>query len=100
MFASEVIHVYRPDGAVDTALTPFDTEDLVDEHRSVMHKPGIGTWFTAEWTLARGASGSVPVEVAFNYDEEPDWEHPISPASYAIEPELDLFGLNSGVLKV
>lgn len=30
MFASEEIHVYRPDGVVYNALTPYDTEGLVD----------------------------------------------------------------------
>lgn len=87
MYAREVLYVHRPDGTVDTALAPLATGKLVNELRSVMYRPGEGTWFTAEWTLNQDASGGASVDVAFNYDDEPDWGRPISPSSYAIDLE-------------
>lgn len=87
MYAREMLYVHRPDGSVDTALAPLAMGKLVKELRSVMYRPGVGAWFTAEWTLGRDASGDVSVDVAFNYEDEPNWGRPISPSSYAIELE-------------
>ncbi|WP_157773373.1 agglutinin cell wall attachment protein [Brachybacterium vulturis] len=87
MYAREMLYVHRPDGSVDTALAPLAMGKLVKELRSVMYRPGVGAWFTAEWTLVREASGGVSVDVEFNYDDEPSWGRPISPSSYAIELE-------------
>lgn len=87
MYAREDMVVHRPDGTVGSALPPLAMEDSIDELRSVMYQPGVGTWFSATWTLECDESGSVSVDVDFDYDNEPDWGQSVSPATFAIDLE-------------
>ncbi|QNN63915.1 agglutinin cell wall attachment protein [Leucobacter denitrificans] len=81
------IEVVRPDTTEGYALPPRDILPLIDELRKVMYRPGVGTWFSAVWTLTKDASGEVSADVSFNYDDEPEWSDPIHPGLYGIDLE-------------
>ncbi|GAA1485707.1 hypothetical protein [Brachybacterium fresconis] len=87
MNAQEEMRVYRPDGSVGSALPPLDMEDLSEELRKVMYRDGVGTWFTATWTLEREESGEISVSSEFDYENEPKWDASITASTYAIELE-------------
>jgi len=87
MNAQEEMIVYRPDGSVGSALPPLEMEDLSEELRRVMYQDGVGTWFTATWTLGREASGEISVSSAFDYENEPDWDAPVTASTYVVELE-------------
>lgn len=87
MYSEGVISVSRPDGTFASAFPPRVATKLLKELRSVMYRPGAGTWFSSTWTLTKDASGRASADVSFNYDEEPDWDPPIRPFNYALDLE-------------
>lgn len=87
MYGQSKLHVGRPNGTQESALAPRSTDDLLEELRELMYRPGAGTWFSATWTLTKDDADRVSADVSFNYDEEPDWDPPIRPFNYALDLE-------------
>ena len=59
---------------------PRDFPDKqIAELRSVMYRPGSGTWFSMELTITQPGD----VDVNFNYTDEPAWSHEVSPLHFA-----------------
>lgn len=88
MYGEEEMDVIRPDGSEDWASTPVRTAKLFKELRSVMYRPGAGTWLSLEWTIVN-ENGHQTANVVFNYDEEPDWDGAVDPGLYGLD--LDKF---------
>lgn len=63
--------------------SPDEVIDLVEELRSVMYRTGSGTWFSAR--IANSPEGSVDAD--FDYDNEPNWDDPVSALWYASDLE-------------
>lgn len=59
--------------------SPDEVIDLVEELRSAMYRTGSGTWFSAR--IAISLEGSVDAD--FDYDNEPNWDDPVSALWYA-----------------
>ncbi|MFD0686599.1 hypothetical protein [Actinomadura fibrosa] len=64
---------------------PGQAVGRMDELRRVMYRRGKGAWFTARLDIER--SGRFSAE--FDYDGEPDFTPPLTPAAYALD--LDRF---------
>jgi hypothetical protein len=82
-----ILEITNSDGSTRQAFPPEDFDDLIDELREVMYRPGAGTWFSVTWTLTKSDTGEVAADVSFNYDEEPDWDDPINPGLYGLDLE-------------
>ncbi len=66
--------------AVDRPM-PDDARRTLRTMRRAMYRPGVGTWFTATFTV--GADGRFAAE--FDYDTEPS--HTFDPASWAADAQ-------------
>lgn len=60
-------YVYQ-DGSETTILSEDEADDLAYELRSVMYRPGTGTWFTFTVDITPGGQA----KSTFDYDNEPD----------------------------
>lgn len=74
-------HVYQ-DGSETTILSADEADDLAYELRSVMYRPGTGTWFT----FALDITPDGQAKSTFDYDNEPDIPH-ADPTVYLNEQE-------------
>ncbi|MFC9974918.1 hypothetical protein ACFVH6_28865 [Spirillospora sp. NPDC127200] len=72
-------------GAARVAMPPGQAVGKLDELRRVMYRHGKGAWFTARLEVERAGRFSVE----FDYDGEPDFTPPLTPAAYALD--LDRF---------
>ena len=67
------------DGRPAPVEIPMEVKsDLVDL-RPLMYQPGRGTWFTASLTLVAPDHR----EIAFNYDEDPEWWPDLPPVIFS-----------------
>jgi hypothetical protein len=80
---SASFEVVNADGTARTALPPGQAVGKMDELRRVMYQSGKGAWFTARLEVER--SGRFSAE--FDYDGEPDFTPPLTPAAYALDLE-------------
>jgi hypothetical protein len=77
-FMQATVNANRADGSVAHLSLPLDVLDSVEELRASMYKPGVGAWFTANFT----ANQAGDVDATFDYDNEPDWAHAVDPLIY------------------
>ncbi|TDC49680.1 hypothetical protein E1281_23045 [Actinomadura sp. KC345] len=82
-YSSQFLEVLLSDGSTTAAFAPITVTDAMDDLRHAMHVPGRGTWFTATLTVDRSSSHSIE----FDYDSEPEFVPPPSPASFALDQE-------------
>ena len=61
--------------------SPDEIIDLVEALRSTMYRTGSGTWFSARIAISLGGS----VDANFDYDDEPNWDDPVSALWYAAD---------------
>ncbi|SMG29125.1 hypothetical protein [Agreia pratensis] len=77
-FNSASARILRADGSRDS-LKDFDSAtDAAKRLREAMYREGAGTWFSVLFVVT--VEGKV--DVAYNYDEEPEWKYPIDPVLY------------------
>jgi len=82
-YSEHLIYITLPSGEEDREFAPRGFTKVTDELRTVMYRPGKGTWFSAAFTIS--AAGSV--DAAFNFDEEPEWSRPTEPVFYVQDLE-------------
>lgn len=81
-YQEDLIYVTKVGAEGDREFPPRDIYLLINELRAVMYRPGLGTWFSAEWKITPGGT----VDVSFNFDEEPEFEDAV-PAFYTQDLE-------------
>lgn len=69
-YMEDGLYVSDSTGQVRRTFPPDDIIDHVDALRTVMYRPGAGTWFSA--TVRVNSTGNVSAD--FDYDNEPAWE--------------------------
>lgn len=87
MYSEADMTVSYADGTTGSSLPPRGTNDLVEELRKLMYQEGVGTWFSATWTVEKGGDGNIDADVQFNYDSEPAWDDDIQPGLYGMDLE-------------
>jgi len=80
-FLEDEVLTIGTDGNTVSGYAPDLTIDLVGSLRELMYTEGAGTWFSAE--LSINASGQLDAD--FNFNDEPDWQAPVSNQWYSRE---------------
>ncbi|XVQ12476.1 immunity protein YezG family protein [Spirillospora sp. CA-255316] len=83
--SEEVALATLKDGRVK-GFTPGDGFELIDLFtalRKITYQPGKGAWFTAKFKLTIDGKFSID----YDYDNEPEWDVPIVPETYAEDLE-------------
>ncbi|SMG32071.1 hypothetical protein [Agreia pratensis] len=73
----------RADGTRDSVKNIKIATDAAKRLREAMYREGAGTWFSVLFVVT--VEGKV--DVAYNYDEEPEWKYPIDPVLYVQDLE-------------
>ncbi|SDR15611.1 TNT domain-containing protein [Actinopolyspora saharensis] len=60
---------------------PEELNGIFEHLREGMYRPDVGTWLSALYTVERPSSYRIDI----NFDEEPQWQQPLPPESYAEE---------------
>lgn len=87
MYSEAELVVTLPSGAIIGVYPPFEVADLTPRLRKIMADPESGAWFEAMWVLTANSERAVSTQVAFNYDEKPEWDTVMRPAQYAMDLE-------------
>ncbi|MBF4636303.1 hypothetical protein ITJ38_17980 [Agreia pratensis] len=82
-FTAATATIIRPDGAQDSLKDFKAARDAAKRLREAMYREGTGTWFSVLFVVT--VEGKV--DVAYNYDEEPEWRRPVEPVWYVQDLE-------------
>ncbi|MBB5643551.1 hypothetical protein [Cryobacterium roopkundense] len=75
--------ITRADGSAQSATVADNAMQCAGELRANMYRDGLGTWFSAEFTVT--AAGSL--HTTYNYDDEPNWTRPAEAVFYVDDLE-------------
>ncbi|MEU8345928.1 hypothetical protein SAMN05443665_102195 [Actinomadura meyerae] len=73
------LSVIMPDGSSPAADPPRECAQIAAELRSMMYRPGEGTWFGMRFMMDPPSA----YWVSFNADFDPGWEPPAAPEEWA-----------------